>query len=204
MNDLKIEYLPIDTLKPYERNAKLHPDEQVEQIKRSITDNGMNDPIGIWGKDNTIVEGHGRWLACKDLGIEQVPVIRLDHMTDAQRREYALIHNQTTMNSGYDLGVLDLELSNLPDFDADFYGFDLDFEQSEISETEYKENPTSALPESKMYLFGMSAFGVDSECFLELEIPQEQADFLLTKYREMPTNEFSAMLLEAVSKCCTM
>lgn len=126
MEELRIEYLPVDSLKPYERNAKLHPAEQVAQIKRSIEDNGMNDPIGIWGKDNTIVEGHGRWLACKELGMQTVPVIRLDHMTDAQRKEYALIHNQTTMNSGLDLDILNMELADLPDFDAGFYGFEID------------------------------------------------------------------------------
>lgn len=136
MEELRIEYLPVESLKPYERNAKLHPAEQVAQIKRSIEDNGMNDPIGIWGKDNTIVEGHGRWLACKELGMQTVPVIRLDHMTDAQRKEYALIHNQTTMNSGLDLDILNMELADLPDFDADFYGFELQ-EPDNVKEDDY-------------------------------------------------------------------
>ena len=123
--NLKIEYLPIDSLKPYERNAKEHPAKPVEQIKRSILQNGMNDPIGIWGAKNTVVEGHGRLMACKELGYETVPVIRLDHLTDEQRREYALIHNQTTMNSGWDFPVLDAELTDLPDFDAEFFGFEM-------------------------------------------------------------------------------
>lgn len=132
MNDLKIEYLPVDSLTPYERNAKEHPQEQIEQIKRSIKDNGMNDPIGIWGKNNTIVEGHGRLIACKELGIDTVPCIRLDHMTDEQRRQYTLIHNQTTMNSGWDVDIVELELADMPDFDAGFYGFDI----SELNESE--------------------------------------------------------------------
>lgn len=55
----------------------------------------MIDAIGIWGEDNTIVEGHGRWLACKKLKIDSVPVVRLDHLTDEQRREYAIAHNAT-------------------------------------------------------------------------------------------------------------
>lgn len=124
--ELKIVYLPVSDLKPYERNAKLHPAEQIEQIKRSIQDNGMCDPIGVWGPDNLVVEGHGRLLACKELGIDTVPVIRLDHLTDEQRREYALIHNQTTMNSGFDFAILEGELQGLPDFDAEFYGFEAD------------------------------------------------------------------------------
>lgn len=134
MEHLEIVYLEIDKLKPYERNAKLHPAVQIEQIKRSIEDNGMNDPIGVWGEDNTIVEGHGRWIACKELGMTEVPCIRLDHLTDEQRREYALIHNQTTMNSGFDLPVLDEEIAELPSFDAEFFGFaiaDIDWDKVE-------------------------------------------------------------------------
>ena len=135
MEPLRIEYVPIDSIKPYEKNAKLHPQEQVDQIKRSIKDNGMNDPIGVW--HDTVVEGHGRLLACKELGMTEVPVIRLDHMTDEQRREYMLIHNQTTMNSGWDLPVLDMELGELPDFDAGFYGFEI--EQNNPQEKEIKD-----------------------------------------------------------------
>ena len=69
MNELKIETLKLDKLTPYEKNAKLHPTEQVEQIKKSILTYGMNDPIGVWGKKNIIVEGHGRYLACKELKV---------------------------------------------------------------------------------------------------------------------------------------
>ena len=68
-NKLKVEYVDIDTIKPYKNNAKLHPKEQIEQIKKSIENFGMNDPIGIW--NNEIVEGHGRILACKELGYKQ-------------------------------------------------------------------------------------------------------------------------------------
>ena len=102
MTDLKIEYLPVAALKPYERNAKKHPRQQLDQIKRSILDMGNGDPekwfldpIGIWGEKNIIVEGHGRMLAAIELGMKTVPVIRLDQLTDEQRRQYTLIHNQT-------------------------------------------------------------------------------------------------------------
>ena len=124
VDGLKIVYLPISALTPYERNAKEHPRRQIDQIKRSISDYGMRDPIGIWGENNVIVEGHGRWMACKELGFTEVPCIRLDDMTDAQRREYALVHNQTTMNSGNDPDLLNLELGEL-DFDAAFYDFEI-------------------------------------------------------------------------------
>ena len=120
---LKVDYIPVEQLKPYEKNAKIHTQEQIEQIKKSIQEFGMNDPIGIWGKDNLIVEGHGRLQACKELGMKEVPVIRLDDLTDEQRRAYTLVHNQTTMNTGFDLDVLNEELENLS-IDMTEYGFD--------------------------------------------------------------------------------
>ena len=129
MNELTIETLNIDELTPYEKNAKLHPQEQIEQIKRSIMRYGMNDPIGIYGKKNTIVEGHGRWAACKELGIDKVPVIRLDHMSETDVREYILVHNQTTLNSGFDVDRLFDELKELneldSEWDAAFFDFDI-------------------------------------------------------------------------------
>ena len=91
MERLKVEYLNIDELKPYKNNAKIHTAEQIEQIKNSIQKFGMNDPIAI-GKDNLIVEGHGRLIACKELNITEVPIIRLDHLTDEERK--ALVSNK--------------------------------------------------------------------------------------------------------------
>ena len=119
--ELKIEYLPIEELKPYANNAKEHPAEQVEQIKRSIQEFGFDDPIGIW-KDE-IVEGHGRLIAALELGMDTVPVIRLDHLSDDQRRAYALVHNKLTMNSDFNLDLLQLELDDI-DLDLTDYGFE--------------------------------------------------------------------------------
>lgn len=137
---LKIEYIPIDELKEYENNAKLHPQEQIEQIKNSIKEFGMNDPIGIW-KDNVIIEGHGRLMACKELGMTEVPIIRLDNLTDEQRKAYTLVHNQTTMNTGFDIDILNQELANI-DLDMSEFGFDIeldDIEEQEIVEDEIPE-----------------------------------------------------------------
>lgn len=119
---LKVDYIPIEQLKPYEKNAKIHTPEQIEQIKKSVQQFGMNDPIGIWGKDNLIIEGHGRLQACKELGMKEVPVIRLDDLTDEQRRAYTLVHNQTTMNTGFNMVILDEELDNI-DIDMSELGF---------------------------------------------------------------------------------
>lgn len=79
---MKVIEMKLSQLTPYENNVKEHPPEQVEQIKQSILQYGMNDPIAVWGKNNLIVEGHGRYEAMKELGEDTVPVIRLDHLSD--------------------------------------------------------------------------------------------------------------------------
>ena len=83
------------------KNARKHADADVSTIVKSIEEFGFDDPIGIWGENNTIVEGHGRLIAAKKLGMKQVPVIRLDHLTDEQRRAYALAHNKTAEMSDW-------------------------------------------------------------------------------------------------------
>ena len=140
--NLKIEYIRTDQLKPYENNAKMHPDDQIDQIKASIRKFEMIDPIGIWSKDNLIVEGHGRLIACQQLGVEKVPVIRLDHLTDEERRAYALAHNQTTLTSGFDPEMLRVELSDIKDIDMDLFGFDMDaLGDFEAEEDDYEVAP---------------------------------------------------------------
>lgn len=108
---LKIEYLPVEALKPYKNNARKHGEEDIDAICESIKEFGFDDPIGIW-KD-TIVEGHGRLMAAKKLGMTEVPVIRLDHLTDEQRRAYALAHNRTAEMSIWDDPAKALELMDI-------------------------------------------------------------------------------------------
>ena len=136
--ELKIEYLKIEDATPYKNNAKIHTPEQIKQIKSSIKEFGMNDPIGIWGDKNIIVEGHGRLIACKELGYKEIPVIRLDELTDEQRKAYTLAHNKLNMNTDFDLDILSLELDelNFTDIDMSDFGFDLDFEDENFE----KEN----------------------------------------------------------------
>ena len=113
---MQIERIAISKIKPYEKNAKLHPQSQIEQIKKSIEMYGNNDPIAVWGKNNTIVEGHGRYLALKEMGVDEVEIIRLDHLTSKQRREYMLVHNKLTMNTDFDFDILADELGDLDFF----------------------------------------------------------------------------------------
>ena len=123
MEDIKVEYLSIEQLKKYENNAKIHTPEQIEQIKNSIQEFGMNDPIAVW-KNNEIIEGHGRLIACQQLGIKKVPVIRLDKLTDEQRKAYGLVHNKLTMNTDFDFSKLDEELEALKNIDMSQFGFE--------------------------------------------------------------------------------
>lgn len=121
---LQVEYVDISTIKPYKGNAKEHPKEQIEQIKKSMQEFGNIGPIGIW--HNEIVEGHGRYMALKELGEKTIPIIRLDDLTDEQRRAYTLVHNQLTMNSGFNLDTLKVELDNIGEIDMSEFGFNLD------------------------------------------------------------------------------
>ena len=122
MNKLKVEYVKVGELQTYPNNAKVHTADQIEQIKASIEQFGFNDPIGVW-KDNEIIEGHGRLIAAQELGIDQVPVIRLDNLTDEERRAYMLVHNQLTMNTGFDFALLEIELDDI-NIDMGKFGFE--------------------------------------------------------------------------------
>lgn len=124
-NKLKIEMLPIDELHAYENNAKLHPQEQIDQIVKSMQEFGNNDPIAI-DENNRIIEGHGRLLALKQMGETEAPIIRLKHLTEEQKKAYILVHNQLTLNTGFDEDLLRAELESIVDIDMGEYGFDLD------------------------------------------------------------------------------
>ena len=147
--ELKIEYMALDKLKPYEKNARKHQKADLSTIKASISEFGMSDPIGVWGKDNIIVEGHGRYLACKELGIDKVPVIHLDHLTDEQRRAYALAHNKTAEMSEWDFDLLGDELADILDIDMSDFGFDLSEEEEDEEEVIEDEVPQEVEPVAK-------------------------------------------------------
>lgn len=132
----KIEQLSLSSITMYKRNAKLHPREQIEQIKQSILDYGFNDPIAVDEK-NVIIEGHGRYIALKELGYTDCPCIRLSHLNQKQKKAYILVHNKLTMNTGFDPDILAEELKDLFDIDMAAY----DFELPDIVPDESKEEP---------------------------------------------------------------
>lgn len=136
MPTLNIEMLPVDALVEYEGNARQHGKTDVAAIKASIEQFGFNDPIGIWG-DNIIVEGHGRLMAAKDLGMTEVPCIRLDHLSEEERRAYALAHNKTAELSAWDFPQLDLELAGIKKIDMSALGFEIPTSEPDVSDDDY-------------------------------------------------------------------
>ena len=138
---MKIEKINISEITEYENNAKLHPREQIEQIKKSIQEFGNNDPIAI-DENNVIIEGHGRYKALQELGFDEVEVIRLSHMDDEQKRAYILAHNKLTMNSGFDIELLNSELESIVNIDMEDFGFDYYEPESEVEEDDFEVEET--------------------------------------------------------------
>lgn len=125
IRELKTKLISLDEIIPYENNAKEHPDWQIAQIKNSIEQFGFNDPIAV-NENMGIIEWHGRYLAAKELGLKEVPCIILSGMTADEERAYIIAHNKLTMNTGFDLEVLEYELNALKieDFDLSLTGFE--------------------------------------------------------------------------------
>jgi len=123
-----IKKLQVADLIPYARNARTHTDAQVAQIAASIKEFGWTNPVLIDG-ERGIIAGHGRVLAARKLGIDEVPCIELAHLTEAQKRAYILADNQLAANAGWDMELLKIELGDLDEagFDLSLIGFDEGF-----------------------------------------------------------------------------
>lgn len=124
MKQYKSETRLVDELIPYINNSRTHSDEQVTQVASSIKEFGFTNPILI-DEENGVIAGHGRLLASKKLGIEEVPCIIIDGLTEAQKKAYVIADNKIGLNSDWDYSKLTLELDGLSeiDFDLDLIGF---------------------------------------------------------------------------------
>ena len=135
----KIELWSIERLQPYEKNARVHSKEQVGQIAASIVEFGFLNPILVDSNDG-IVAGHGRLSAAKELALDEVPVVVLDHLTDSQKKAYILVDNKLAENATWNEALLQEEIValNLQDFDISVLGWDED-EIREIMEFDADE-----------------------------------------------------------------
>ncbi len=131
INDLKVETRPVSTLRPYGRNPHTHSKKQVRQIAESIRTFGWTNPILIDAAGG-VIAGHGRLQSVKLLGLETVPTIRIEDMTEAQKRAYVLADNKLAENAGWDRDLLALELQGLLEMDIDFEVTATGFEMGEI------------------------------------------------------------------------
>lgn len=146
---MKIEQIKVDDLTPYARNSRTHSVEQVAQVAASIQEFGFTNPVLIDGEGG-IIAGHGRVLAAKQLGLDLVPCIRLDHLTDAQKRAYIIADNRLAENSGWDSEMLAAEFEDLlnQEFNAVLTGFSdvevgkiLQFVPDVVGETDQDDIP---------------------------------------------------------------
>jgi ParB-like chromosome segregation protein Spo0J len=121
-----IEDIPINARKPYPRNARCHSKAQIKQIAASIERFGFVNPV-LTADDGEIVAGHGRVAAAKLLGLAKVPVLRLAHLSEVERRAYVIADNKLAQNAGWDREILAIELQGLIelDFDVELTGFSL-------------------------------------------------------------------------------
>ena len=127
MEELKIEYISIDKLTPYNNNTKIHTVKQIEHIANSIAKFGFNDPLGIYGENNIVLEGNGRIEAAKRLKMSELPCVRLDHLSKDEMRAYVIAHNSLNLETGFDDMKLMRELRELQNaFDFGDYGIKLE------------------------------------------------------------------------------
>ena len=138
----KIETVPTADLIPYAMNSRTHSADQVGQIAASIKEFGFTNPVLI-DADNGIIAGHGRLLAAQKLKLQEVPCIRLGHLTDAQKRAYVIADNKLALNAGWDEDALKAELNRLQeeDFDIGLTGFSQKEIEKMMEEVEEEEEP---------------------------------------------------------------
>lgn len=126
-HDHRIEYVAIDKLVPYAKNAKKHPEKQVNQIAASMRQFGFISPMIVDARGE-IIAGHGRYEAAKLLGLKRVPVIRVENLTPPEIKAYRLADNQLTMNTGFDDALIRIEIRELaalsPEFELEVIGFE--------------------------------------------------------------------------------
>lgn len=180
---MELEKISIDKIKMYENNAKEHPDWQVEEIVKSISAFGYKDPIAL-DENDIIIEGHGRYLALKQLNFNEIEILRITDLTEEQKAAYAIAHNKLTMNTDFDFETLKYELNKLElaAFDLEILGFEetelekiLEESNEEIPIPEYdydEEEETGKRIKEKMLIIGEK----------KIPLTEKEYEFLMEKY----------------------
>lgn len=181
--NMELEKISIDKIRMYENNAKEHPDWQVEEIVKSISAFGYKDPIAI-DENDIIIEGHGRYLALKQLNFKEIEILRITDLTEEQKAAYAIAHNKLTMNTDFDFETLKYELNKLElaAFDLEILGFEetelekiLEESSEEIPIPEYdydEEEETGKRIKEKMLIIGEK----------KIPLTEKEYEFLMEKY----------------------
>jgi hypothetical protein len=139
----RIELVALSDLLPYARNSRTHSEAQVKKIVASIQEFGFTNPV-LTAEDGEIIAGHGRVLAARKMGLQAVPVIRLPHLNEAQRRAYVIADNRIALDAGWDQELLRLEIGEIGDqIDLTVTGFSVD----ELSQLVLPETPGGASEE---------------------------------------------------------
>ena len=151
----EIQQVPTDSLTPYANNPRTHSASQLDRLVQSLKEFGFTNPLLV-SDEMQIVAGHGRLMAAQALGLETVPVIKLSHLTEEQRRAYVIADNQLALNSGWDDDLLQQELQALGDigFDLTVLGWGDDLptfaEEPDYSALEDLDDPTAELSDGVM------------------------------------------------------
>lgn len=188
---------------PYDKNAKIHDEEQVRNIANSIRRFGWQQDT-VLTRDKVLVIGHGRRLAALELGCMlpyHIVDKDADELTAEDIRELRFADNLTNESPwDYAIGALDMEGLSFDGFDFDLDDFAFDgADETEKAEKEESANPTENLPESRVYVFGLSAFGVNSECFVHSQLSQNEADRVLEALATGRADEIAEKLKEALN-----
>lgn len=183
-SEVKVEWVPLASLKAYDGNAKKHDSANVEAIANSIEEFGFRNPILAWHNEGGIAEivaGHGRAAAARRLRMESVPVVFVDDLSDAQRRMLTLADNQTTLMTGWDEAQLAEELEALRDvFDIEDFGFASSEQDSAEREFSGVEDFAEELDEEHQYI----VLKIDNST----DWKQAQTLFELPKVKRWATN----------------
>jgi len=175
---MRIKQVKIADLKPYSRNARTHSPKQVEEIARSIKVFGFTNPVLI-DQNNMIIAGHGRVMGAKELGMEEVPTIRIEHLSESEKRAYILADNKLAEKSGWDKEILAIELQELmvieDDFDITLTGFEtpeidliLDIDNEDIeSDESIPDNVPQICQKGDLWLLGDHKLYIGDSMFEE-------------------------------------